>query len=48
MAASDVASAATGVTDPATWSTAGWGSNLVPHPAYGLLTAIADDAFAGK
>ncbi len=48
MAASDLPIAATGVSDPGTWSTADWASDLVPHLAYGLLTAIAYDAFAGK
>lgn len=28
-----------GVSDPRTWSTADWLSDLVPHAAYGLVTA---------
>lgn len=47
MAASDIPIAATGVSDPKTWSAANWTADLVPHLAYGLLTAIAYDAFAG-
>jgi hypothetical protein len=32
---------AMGITDPRTWGTAGWISDLVPHLAYGLATAAA-------
>lgn len=39
MTAGDVPMAALGVTDPATWDTASWLSDAVPHLAYGLVTA---------
>jgi hypothetical protein len=38
MAASDVPIALTGVSDPATWSTTDWLSDLIPHLVYGLVT----------
>ena len=41
MAGSDVPSAALGVTDPTTWGLNGWVSDIVPHLAYGLMTAVA-------
>jgi hypothetical protein len=47
MAASDIPIAALGVSDPATWSVSGWVADVVPHLAYGLVTAIAYDAFTG-
>ena len=47
MAASDVPIAALGVSDPATWGVSGWAADIVPHLAYGLVTAIAYDAFTG-
>ena len=31
---------ALGVTDPRTWSTTDWVSDVVPHLAYGLVTAV--------
>lgn len=37
--------AALGVTDPRTWPTESWVSDLVPHVAYGLATAAAFEAF---
>ena len=33
--------AALGVSDPRDWSPADWVSDLVPHLAYGLVTAFA-------
>jgi hypothetical protein len=45
MAASDVPIAALGVSDPATWGVSGWAADIVPHLAYGLVTAIAYDTF---
>ena len=48
MAASDVPIVATGVSDPRTWGAAGWISDLVPHLAYGLLTAISYEAFVNR
>lgn len=47
MAGSDVAAAALGVTDPTKWGLNSWVSDIVPHMAYGLATAIAYDAFTG-
>src|SRR5205823_4531568 len=45
MAASDIPIAALGVSDPATWGISGWVADIVPHLAYGLVTAIAYEAF---
>ena len=36
---------ALGVTDPRTWSTTDWISDLVPHLAYGLVVKTTMDAF---
>lgn len=50
MAATDVSSAALGVTDPRSWSTAEWISDAVPHLGYGLTahaTLAATDEPAG-
>jgi hypothetical protein len=33
--------AALGVSDPRTWSTSDWVADLVPHVAYGLVTAFS-------
>jgi hypothetical protein len=44
MAASDVPLVKTGATDPATWGTAGWFADIVPHVLYGLALAFAFDA----
>jgi hypothetical protein len=33
-----------GVTNPRSWSTADWVSDVVPHLAYGLVTALTYDA----
>jgi len=46
MAASDVPIGASGVSDPSTWEPADWAADLIPHLIYGLVTAIAYDAFA--
>jgi hypothetical protein len=46
MAGSDVPATALGVTDPRQWGLGSWVSDIVPHLAYGLVTAIAYDAFA--
>ena len=48
MAASDIPIAALGVSDPATWGVSGWVADVVPHLAYGLVTAIAYDAFTDR
>lgn len=39
MAASDAPATALRVTDPRTWPPSSWASDLVPHLAYGLVTA---------
>ncbi len=44
MAASDVPIAVTGVSDPATWSTTDWLSDLIPHLVYGLVTVAVYEA----
>lgn len=46
MAASDVPISALGVSDPSTWAPEDWAADLIPHLIYGLVTAIAYDAFA--
>jgi hypothetical protein len=48
MAGSDVPIAATGVSDPTTWPVSSWVSDIVPHLAYGIATAIAFDAFTRR
>jgi hypothetical protein len=48
MAASDIPVAALGVSDPTTWGVSDWAADVVPHLAYGLVTAIAYDAFTGR
>jgi hypothetical protein len=47
MAGSDVPATALGVTDPTTWPASSWLSDAVPHLAYGLVTAVAYEAFSG-
>jgi hypothetical protein len=39
--------AVSGVSDPRTWSTSSWLSDLIPHLAYGLTTAAVFDALDG-
>jgi hypothetical protein len=46
MAASDVPAAGTGATDPRSWGTSGWLSDVIPHAAYGIATAVAYDRLA--
>lgn len=48
VAGSDVPSAALGVTDPARWGVNSWVSDLVPHLAYGFVTAAAYELFDGR
>ena len=48
MAASDVPIAATGASDPRTWGTSGWLSDLIPHLVYGWVTAAVFDAVAPR
>lgn len=45
MAVSDIPLAVTRVSDPRTWGAAGWVADLVPHLAYGLMTAVTYQAF---
>jgi len=44
MAASDVPSVAVGATDPKDWGASGWAADIIPHLAYGWMTALAYDA----
>ncbi len=46
MAASDVPATALDVTNPAGWSAADWMSDIVPHAAYGLVTAAVFETVA--
>ena len=39
---------ALGVTDPRTWPAESWLSDLVPHLAYGLATAVTYDLLRGR
>jgi hypothetical protein len=45
MAASDVPAVTTNATDPKTWGLSDWISDLLPHLAYGLVTALTLEAF---
>ena len=40
MAGTDLSMVRMGLTDPRTWGLAGWLSDLVPHLAYGYVTAV--------
>jgi hypothetical protein len=44
MAASDYPAARLGVTDPRDWSATDWVADVVPHMAYGIVTAMAFEA----
>lgn len=44
MAASDYPAAKLGLTDPQTWSRADWMADVVPHMAFGVVTAAAFEA----
>jgi hypothetical protein len=46
MAASDVPSIKLDVTNPAEWGTSGWFADIVPHLAYGLVTASVHESTA--
>ena len=46
MASSDVPAIKLGVTDPGEWGTSGWLADIVPHLAYGLVTAAVYEALA--
>ncbi len=41
MALTDGVMSLLGVTDPRSWSTTDWASDLVPHLVYGFVTAVA-------
>jgi hypothetical protein len=41
MAVTDGPMAAMRVSDPRTWSTSDWASDVVPHAIYGVVTAAA-------
>jgi len=43
MALTDGLMSVLGVTDPRSWSTTDWASDVVPHLAYGFGTAVALD-----
>jgi hypothetical protein len=47
MAATDGATAVLGVSDPRTWSTTDWVSDLVPHLVFGAATVAAYRALDG-
>jgi hypothetical protein len=44
MAGSDGPLVAEGLTDPRSWGVSGWLSDVVPHAAYGVVTALAYEA----
>lgn len=44
MAGSDIPATLLGVTDPTEWQASSWAADIVPHAAYGMVTAIAFDA----
>lgn len=48
MAGSDVPMALLGVTDPSSWTPAGWAADIVPHLAYGAVTAAVLSALLGR
>jgi hypothetical protein len=41
MAASDGTMAALGLTEPRKWDASTWATDVVPHLAYGAVTALA-------
>lgn len=45
MAAGDVPLVSLRVTDPRTWGLSGWLADILPHIAYGLVAAMAYEAF---
>jgi hypothetical protein len=46
MAASDVPATVLEATNPAEWGPSGWISDIVPHAAYGIVTAAVFEAIA--
>ncbi|HEX2282864.1 MAG TPA: hypothetical protein VHG52_13995 [Thermomicrobiales bacterium] len=45
MVASDVPATALGVTNPKEWTLSSWLSDIIPHLAYGIVTALVMDQF---
>lgn len=48
MALSDVPATVLGVTNPKEWGASGWLADIVPHLAYGFVTAFAYEQFHAK
>jgi hypothetical protein len=48
MAATDTSSTLSGATDPRTWGASGWVADIVPHIAYGVVTASVFDSWASN
>lgn len=48
MAGANLPSVALGVTDPGEWGAEGWVADIVPHVAYGFVTAGVYDAIDGR
>lgn len=44
MAGGNVPAVAAGVTDPSEWSSPAWAADILPHLAYGLVTAAVHEA----
>jgi hypothetical protein len=47
MAASDYPATRLGLTEPRDWSATDWASDVLPHMAYGVVTALAFEAARG-
>ena len=47
MVGSDVPAITLEVTDRTTWELYNWASGIIPHLAYGLVTAVAYEVFTG-
>lgn len=48
MAGSDVPMTRLGITDPSSWTAGGWAADVVPHLAYGAVTASVLHALARR
>ena len=48
MAVTDTSSTVAGATNPRTWGTSGWLSDLIPHAIYGLVTASTFDSWSNN
>ena len=48
MASSDAPSVKLHVTDPGQWGTSGWLADIIPHLAYGLVTAAVYESLADR